>query len=132
MTAKLTATSMRREEAESLLMLEWSERWHSVQVEKDGERGRIAIEGSTRGRLAKLVVVSDERFGPDLLRGRGKSIGGDLNVDDEDSKRNFNPLQSLHHCSVAYQSMRHELTSPRRLIPASAIENTSKNEEDII
>jgi hypothetical protein len=50
MTAKLTATSMRREEAESLLMLEWSERWHSVQVEKDGERGRIAIEGSTRGR----------------------------------------------------------------------------------
>jgi hypothetical protein len=50
MTTKLTATSMRREEAESLLMLEWSERWHSVQVKKDGEKGRIVIEGSTRVR----------------------------------------------------------------------------------
>jgi hypothetical protein len=41
-------------------------------------------------------------------------------------------LWSLHDCSVSYQSKRYELTSPRRLIPKSAIENTSKNEDDAI
>jgi hypothetical protein len=36
----------------------------------------------------------------------GKSIGGDLNVDDEGSKqRRFEPMQSLHHGSVGYQPM---------------------------
>jgi hypothetical protein len=74
--------------------------------------------------------VSNERLGPDLLWGRGKSIGEDLDVDDEGSEQNFEPLQSLHHYSVGYQSMQHELTSPRRLIPASAIENTSKNKKE--
>jgi hypothetical protein len=69
---------------------------------------------------------------PDLLKGRGKSIGGDLDIDDKGSEHNVEPLQSLHHCSIAYQSMRHELTSPRRVIPASSIEKTSKNEEDAI
>jgi hypothetical protein len=59
-------------------------------------------------------------------------IGGDLDVDDEGSEQNFKPLQSLHHCSIGYQPVRHELTSPRRLIPASAIENTSKNKVDAI
>jgi hypothetical protein len=67
---------------------------------------------------------------PDLSRGRGKSIGKDLDVDDEGSEQNVEPLQSLHHCSIGYQPMRHELTSPKRLIPGSAIENTSKNRED--
>jgi hypothetical protein len=41
-------------------------------------------------------------------------------------------LQSLQRHSVSYQSIRHKLTSPRRLIPTSTIENTSKNEEDVI
>jgi hypothetical protein len=77
-------------------------------------------------------TLPDERLSPDLLIGRGKSIGGDLDVDDEGSRQNFEPLQSLHHCSIGYQSVRHELTSPRRLVPPSAIENTSKNEEDTI
>jgi hypothetical protein len=41
---------------------------------------------------------------PDLPRGTGKSIGGDLNVDDEDSEQHwFEPVQSLHHGSVGYQ-----------------------------
>jgi hypothetical protein len=53
------------------------------------------------------------------------SIGGDLDIDDEGFEQNVEPLQSLHQCSVGYQSVRHELTSPKRLIPASAIENTS-------
>jgi hypothetical protein len=44
---------------------------------------------------------------PDLLRGMGKSIGGDLDVDDEGSEqRQFEPVQSLHHGSVGYQPMR--------------------------
>jgi hypothetical protein len=69
---------------------------------------------------------------PHLPRGIGKSIDGDLDVDDEGSEQNFEPLQSLHHRSVGYQSVRQELTSPRWLIPTSAIMNTSKNEEDAI
>jgi hypothetical protein len=41
---------------------------------------------------------------PDLLRGTGKLIGGDLDVDDEGSEqRRFKPVQSLHHGSVGYQ-----------------------------
>jgi hypothetical protein len=41
---------------------------------------------------------------PDLLRGTGKLIGGDLDVDDEGSEqRQFKPVQSLHHSSVSYQ-----------------------------
>jgi hypothetical protein len=43
---------------------------------------------------------------PDLLRGTGKSIGGDLDVDDEGSEqRRFEPMQSLYHDFVGYQSM---------------------------
>jgi hypothetical protein len=67
-------------------------------------------------------------WGPDLLRLRGKSIDGDLDVDDEGSKQNFEPLQSLHQCSIGYQLVKQELTSPRRLIPVSSIRKTSKNE----
>jgi hypothetical protein len=37
---------------------------------------------------------------------RGKSIGGDLDVDDECSEqRRFEPVQSLYHGSVGYQSV---------------------------
>jgi hypothetical protein len=43
---------------------------------------------------------------PNLPRGTGKSIGGDLDVDDEGSEqRQFEPMQSLHHGSVGYQPM---------------------------
>jgi hypothetical protein len=71
-------------------------------------------------------------LGPDLLRGRDKLIGRDLNVDDEGFEQNCEPLQSLHHHYVGYQSIPHELTSPRRLILASAMENPIKNEADAI
>jgi hypothetical protein len=47
---------------------------------------------------------NDSRMSPDLPRGMGKSIGGDLDVDDESSEqRRFKPVQSLHHGSVGYQ-----------------------------
>jgi hypothetical protein len=49
---------------------------------------------------------TDSRMNPDLPRGTGKSIGGDLDVDDEGSEqRRFEPVQSLHHGSVGYQSV---------------------------
>jgi hypothetical protein len=71
-------------------------------------------------------------WGHDLPRCRGKSIGGDCDVDDEGFEQNFESLQSLHHCSVGYLSVKQELTSPRRLIPASSIKKTSKNEVEAI
>jgi hypothetical protein len=41
---------------------------------------------------------------PDLSRGMGKSIGGDLDVDDKGSEqRQFKAVQSLHHAFVGYQ-----------------------------
>jgi hypothetical protein len=50
---------------------------------------------------------SDSRMSPDLLRGTGKSIGGDLDVNDEGSEqRRFEPMQSLHHGSIGYQPVR--------------------------
>jgi hypothetical protein len=53
------------------------------------------------------VHVDDSRMSPDLLRGTGKSIGGDLDVDDEGSKQcQFKPVQSLHYGSVGYQPVR--------------------------
>jgi hypothetical protein len=50
--------------------------------------------------------IFDSRMSPDLPRGAGKSIDGDLNVDDEGSEQHrFEPVQSLHHSSVGYQLM---------------------------
>jgi hypothetical protein len=44
---------------------------------------------------------------PIIREVRGKSIGGDLNVDDEGSEqRRFEPVRSLHHGSVGYQPVR--------------------------
>jgi hypothetical protein len=53
------------------------------------------------------LIGFDSRMSPDLLRGIGKSIGGDLDVDDEGSEqRRFKLVQSLHHVSIGYQPMR--------------------------
>jgi hypothetical protein len=38
------------------------------------------------------LPIVDERLVPDLLRGRGRSIGGDLDVDDEGFEQNFKPF----------------------------------------
>jgi hypothetical protein len=43
---------------------------------------------------------------PDLLRGRGRSIGRDLDVGEEGSEQTIVTLQSLHHGSVGYQHTR--------------------------
>jgi hypothetical protein len=51
------------------------------------------------------MTLGDESLGPNHPRGRGNSIGGDLDADDEGSLQNVEPLQSLYHCSVGYQSV---------------------------
>jgi hypothetical protein len=40
---------------------------------------------------------------PDLPRGRGRSIGGDLDIGEEGSEQMIVTLQSLHHDSISYQ-----------------------------
>jgi hypothetical protein len=45
----------------------------------------------------------DEGLVPDQPRGRGRSIGRDLNIGEEGSEQNIETLQSLHHGSVGYQ-----------------------------
>jgi hypothetical protein len=52
-------------------------------------------------------VPIDSRMSPDLLRGMGKSIGGDLDIDDEGSEQRWLELvQSLQHGSIGYQHVR--------------------------
>jgi hypothetical protein len=53
----------------------------------------------------KLQGLNDERLVPDPPRGRGRSIGGDLNVGEEGSEQTIVTLQSLPHGSVGYQHM---------------------------
>jgi hypothetical protein len=58
---------------------------------------------------------------PDLLRGMGKSIGGDLDVDDEGSKqRRFKPVQSLHHGSVGYQPVHTRIALAKKAMSLQA------------
>jgi hypothetical protein len=51
-------------------------------------------------------MLYDERLVPDLLRGWGRSIGGDLDVAKKGFEQMIVTLQSLHHGSVVYQHMR--------------------------
>jgi hypothetical protein len=51
------------------------------------------------------IRTLDERLVPDLLWGRCRSIGGDLDIGEEDSEQTIITLQSLHHSSVGYQHM---------------------------
>jgi hypothetical protein len=67
--------------------------------------------------MYKYASKGDGRLSPDLLRGRGKLIGGDLDIDDEGSKHNINPLQSLHHNSVGYQSMHTRIDLTKKANP---------------
>jgi hypothetical protein len=52
---------------------------------------------------------------------RGKSIGGDLDVDDEGSEqRQFEPVQSLHHGSVGYQPVHTRIGLAKKAISLQA------------
>jgi hypothetical protein len=53
------------------------------------------------------MIPLDSRMSPDLPRGTGKSIGGDLHVDDKGSEQHrFEPVQSPYHGSISYQPVR--------------------------
>jgi hypothetical protein len=52
------------------------------------------------------IEESDERLVPDLLRERGRSIGGDLDLGEQGSEQTIVTLQSLHHDYVGYQHAR--------------------------
>jgi hypothetical protein len=57
-----------------------------------------------RGTLALFLAAYDSRMSPELLSGTSKSIGGDLNIDDEGSEQHrFERMQSLHHDFIGYQ-----------------------------
>jgi hypothetical protein len=66
------------------------------------------------------MYTSDERLVHDLPRGRGRPISGDLDIGEDGFEQMIITLQSLHH----------DLASPKRLIPTTATENTSKNRKE--
>jgi hypothetical protein len=71
---------------------------------------------------------------PDLQRGTGKSIGGDLDVDDKDSEqRRFEPMQSLYHDSVGYQPVHTRISLTRKAMSLQANqEHKNKKEQSLI
>jgi hypothetical protein len=64
----------------------------------------------------KEDAINDERLVPDLLRGRGRSIG-DLDVGEEDSEQTIVTMQSLDHNSVSYQHVRTRLDLIKKAYP---------------
>jgi hypothetical protein len=64
---------------------------------------------------------------------RGKSIGGDLDVDDEGSEqRRFKPVQSLHHGSVCYQPVRTRIGLAKKAMSLPANQEHKQEQERII
>jgi hypothetical protein len=61
--------------------------------------------------------VTDKRLVPDLLRGRGRSIDGDLDVGEEGSEQMIVTLQSLHHGSDGYQHVRTRVGLTKKSYP---------------
>jgi hypothetical protein len=67
---------------------------------------------------------------PDLPRSTGKSIGGDLDVDDEGSEQcRFEPVQSLHHGSVGYQPVRTQIDLTKKAISLQKNREHKKEQE---
>jgi hypothetical protein len=60
-----------------------------------------AHENTSRATSNLIPLVA--KLIPDLPRGRGRSIGGDLNVGEEGFEQTIVTLQSLHHGFVGYQ-----------------------------
>jgi hypothetical protein len=61
------------------------------------------------------------------------SIGGDLNVDDERSEqRRFEPVQSLQHGSVGYQSMLTRIGLTKKAMSLQANREHKQEQERII
>jgi hypothetical protein len=70
---------------------------------------------------------------PDLLRGTGKSISGDLDVDDEGSEQcRFKPVQSLHHDSVGYQLVHTRIGLAKKAMSLQANQEHKQEQERTI
>jgi hypothetical protein len=70
---------------------------------------------------------------PDLLRGMGKSIGGDLDVDDEGSEQcRFEPMQSPHYGSVDYQPMHTRIGLAKKAMSLQANREHKQEQERTI
>jgi hypothetical protein len=70
---------------------------------------------------------------PDLLRGTGKLIGGDLDVDDENfEQRRFEPMQSLHHGSIGYQPVHTRIGFAKKAMSLQANREHKQEQERTI
>jgi hypothetical protein len=64
---------------------------------------------------------------------QGKSIGGDLDIDDEGSKQHqFEPVQSLHHDSIGYQPVHTWIGLAKKAMSMQANEEDKQEQERII
>jgi hypothetical protein len=68
-----------------------------------GTRTKTNYKAHDNTSWARNVIPLDERLAPDLLRGRGRPIGGDLDIGEEGFEQMIVTLQSLHHGPVGYQ-----------------------------
>jgi hypothetical protein len=79
------------------------------------------------------LIPLDSRMSPNLPRGTGKSVGGDINVDDERSEqRRFEPVQSLHHGSVGYQPVHTQIGLAKKAISLQANQEHKQEQERTI
>jgi hypothetical protein len=71
---------------------------------------------------------------PNLPRGTGKSIGGDLDIDDEGfEQRRFQPVQSLHYGSVGYQPVCARISLAKKAMSLQAnLEHKQEQERTIL
>jgi hypothetical protein len=80
-----------------------------------------------------VEALTDSWMSPDLSRGMGKSIGGDLDVDDEGfEQRRFEPVQSLHHSSVGYQPVHTQIGLTKKAMSMQANQEHKQEHERII
>jgi hypothetical protein len=81
----------------------------------------------------EITTRLDSRVSPDLPRGMGKSIGGDLDIDDEGSEQcRFEPEQSLHHGSVGYQPVHTRIGLAKKAMSLQANREHKQEQERTI
>jgi hypothetical protein len=70
---------------------------------------------------------------PNHPRRTGKSVGGDLDIDDESSEqRRFEPVQSLHHDSVGYQPVHTQIGLAKKAMSLQANREHKQEQERTI
>jgi hypothetical protein len=90
----------------------------------------LAISSTTDSASSGLVIVG---WVPIFWEVWGKSIGGDLDVDDEGfEQRRFKPVQSLHHGYVDYQPMRTLIGLAKKAMSLQANREHKQEQERII